>query len=215
MLRAILNGDAELIVIRPDWTRTMAGTCYAGRMYELWATTPRPVELRELGVVVGRPECGINEHTDGHAADGFTGDARPRTTTREGHREDHNWVAQATSIPLSHTIISRRDIMRGLIDHPFHFMLNVADGTWPQTGPVWPAQRYDGGSVTVCRQGFRFRLPHDWVIDPSHPSIIPGPRARRDAVRPRVHDTVTGTGPTFRMEPGAKNSCRVGRASAR
>ena len=194
------DADAELVIIQPDWTRTVSGTVYSGRMYELWATqSPETSSSGLWESSWGGRMCGINTRTDGHPKDRFTGDA----DQANGIAENHNWLAQATGIPLSHTLITRRDIKRGLIDHPVHFEAHGSDGTWPQTGPVWPAQRYDGASVTVLRQGMRFRLPPDHTINPSHPLLCR--LIERAAMDYGLVFSDTATGITFRMEPGAKD----------
>lgn len=197
----LIDTDLEMVFIQPGWERTLNGLTWRGRMYETWVT------LYDTGTSVwtcywGGRMVGILDDLTGHPYDWWWGpvdDGDPFGA--QGVGTDHNFGAQATGIPLSHTMITRRDLKRGVIDHPWHFMLHAADGTHPQAAAVWPAQRWDGSSVDVLPQGSRLRLPPGHVINPAHPQLTR--ILEQAAIDYGVVFTDTAEGVTLRMEPGA------------
>jgi hypothetical protein len=200
-LTAPPDADAEVTVIQPDWVRPGGGYGYTGRLYELWVTKD-PSQSGGLGWTAywGGRMVDVMARKNGHWSDWWWGDAGVDSWGANGVAEDHNWGAQATSIPLVGTIISLRDIQRGIIKHPIGLLMNGADGTHPQAGPVWPAQRWDGASVDVLRQGSRLRLPANWVVNTSHHIFT-----QMLEVAARDYGFVftdTSAGVAVRMEPG-------------
>lgn len=131
---------------------------------------------------------------------------------REGIATEENAMPTAVHIPLSHTSVTRRDLTRtnpttgaqGYIDHPIGFMLYSAPTAW-KTAPhyVWPAVSYDGASRYFMPQGTMFRLPPDWIVDPS---LTWQQQMLETAMRDYgivFNDTTGSTGITFRAEAGS------------
>lgn len=196
--------DAEMVLVQPDWQATINGNTYHGRMYELWVAVHPDISPSGLWEAYwGGRAAGVNDYGvwgSGHWFDWWWDDAAVDSFTLNDVASDHNWGAQATSIPLVNTIISRLDIIREVCKHPVHFMLPGVDLV-DQMTPVWPAQRWDGSSTTLCRQGMRFRLPYDYVINPAWPWFTQFlAQAAKDYGL--VFTDTAGAGVTFRGEPG-------------
>lgn len=179
------DSDAEIVIYSPEFNE----------YWEMWvAKSPAASGLGVWTCEWGGRLYNARSRTVGHWWDNLTG----TSTAAGGTYEDHNWGAQATSIPLSHTEITLRDLTRGVIDHPLHFMLAGAPQA-NQVGPVWPAQRYDGGSAIQIPQGTRLRLPSTWT-----PSGSPLKQMCEVCMRDySVVFTDTAAGLTLRAEPGA------------
>lgn len=177
--------DAELVIYAPEFNE----------YWELWAVkTPANSGLNQWTCEWGGRLTSARSRTVGHWWDALGG-----STNAGGTYEDHNWGAQATSIPLSHTLLRLDDLQAGVITHPLGFMLAGADVS-NQVGPVWPAQRYDGGSCQAIPQGARLRLPSTWT--PSGSSL-------KQMIEVCWRDyglvfTDTATGVILRAEPGAQ-----------
>jgi hypothetical protein len=179
------DSDAELSIYAPEFNE----------YWELWVTHPPATSgtggwTCEWGGRLKNPES----RTVGHWWDVLGG-----STAAGGNYEDHNWGAQATSIPLAGTMITLKDFQSGSMLHPLHFMLTGAPQA-NQTGPIWPAQRYDGGSCVQIQQGWRGRLPSTWV---------PTGSALKQMFEVCMRDygvvfTDTAAGLTLRAEPGSE-----------
>lgn len=186
--------DAQAVFIQPHGDN--------GRLYELYAA--RPPERSASGgweCGYGGRMCSLFTRPYGHWVDWQTGAAAIDPWGPDGVAEKRLWGGMATSIPYSHTLITRRDIRRGVIDHP----VGVVTGSAPvdeQAHWVWPAQRRDSGSWFDMPQGTRMRLLPDWEVDPAKPwlqRLIE--TAWRDYGTVQV-DTAQGSGMNMRMEPG-------------
>lgn len=202
-LKPSSDSDAELVLIQHGWTRTLAGVQRRGRLYELWAVKdPEHSVSGNWEASWGGRYVNTRNDKRGHWFDFWWSEAAaPNDWTVDGIAMDHNWGAQATSIPLSHTIITRRDIIRGVIDHPWHIMLTGAPSD-RQRGPVWPAQRWDGASWDIIPQGSRLRLPYDHVVNTNNHQLV---QMMETAARDYgiVH-TDTANGLVIRCEPGVR-----------
>jgi len=211
------DGDAELVIIQPDWVGTVAGNgggTVTGRMYELW------IAQHPSTTVSGEWECYW-----GGRMTGIMGDSAPQAwwdgykpINRYGHWIDyfvddyadpdtsysnHNWGAQATSIPLTGTLLTRLDVLRGVINHPIHYELPIVDQSVQGTY-TWPAMRWDGGSHQNCPHGTRMRFPAGYPINPAWPWLTKLiVTCIRDYGMVQTDTVGPTTGPTFRMEPGA------------
>lgn len=198
--------DAELVIIQPDWERTIGGVTYRGRMYEMWvAVHPSTSPSGEWECYWGGRAAGTDGWLSGHWFDWWWGDAAsPNGFEAEGIAWDHNMGAQATSIPIAGTILSRLDVVRGVIKHPLHYEMPLVPTQADQVGNVWPAQRWDGGSYKDCPHGTRMRLPAGYTIDPGWPWLTQLiATAVRDYGMVQTDTVGPTTGPTFRLEPGA------------
>jgi hypothetical protein len=132
---------------------------------------------------------------------------------QEGLVTQYNSMPTATHLPLSHSLITKRDLARtdpvtgvqGYIDHPIGFMLYAAPAAWA-TAPhsVWPAQGYDSSSRYFHPHGTMWRLPYDWVVDPA---LAWQEQMLQKAMRDYgiiFYDTTGATGLSFRAEAGSR-----------
>jgi hypothetical protein len=189
--------DAEMVFIQPEWTRTISPYTWRGRMYETWVTSK---DGGGWHCFWGGRFVDVLGNKSGHWYDWWWGETGPPNDwTANGVAMDHNWGAQATSLPLVNTLISRYDLMNGIIKHPVQFMLaGVADVN--KSAAVWPAQRWDGSSSIQLHQGARLRLPAGYTINPAWPWLT-----RLVATAARDYGLIftdTASGLVLRMEPG-------------
>lgn len=207
-LRPTADSDAELVIIQPK-SRSKNGLNFEWFMWDLWAVTYS--DTAGFAAQWGGRYPNVRNDLRGHWWDDWwTTTVRPEDfASPYGVSTEKAWGAQASKLPLSHSIITRRDVLRGVIDHPIGFSAHGADGyVDPATGLksewggiVWPAQMGDFSSTKLLLQGARFRLPASFVVDPGLPAFT---RMVLTAMRDYglVH-TDTATGITFRTEPGA------------
>jgi hypothetical protein len=217
------DSDATISIYMPDYTHP-AGPQYNGQLWELFgAASP------EMNAAAGKPAIwtyhwggrmrGVNVASNTGRGHWRNVAYDPSTTSPvwqvEGLGEAAGWGAKATSIPYMALIITRRDLVRGVIDHPIGFMLDPARAA-DYAGPVWPAQRNDGSSRRWLPQGSRLRLPAGYNTGSlSIQPLQPGQRRTQAEVKQMVEtakrdygivfiDTTLGGGMALRAEKGAR-----------
>jgi hypothetical protein len=129
----------------------------------------------------------------------------------DGVAEEYTMPVTASKIPFSHSLITMRDMARTdpetgrphYIDHPLLFMMAPAPSTMRGT-KVWPAQNYDVSSRSFMPHGTRLRLPANITMDPAWSDLKYAiVKAMRDYGIIFGDTAGSGSGVTFRVEPGA------------
>jgi hypothetical protein len=184
--------DGTLAVVMPGYVN--GGL--TGAIWELWGAFPPDASGRGQALLGGRM-LGTRQRLVGHGIDrGSSSD--PAQWTATGTGEQHGMMTTAAKVPLSHCVMRKAELARGIVRHPIGF--GYMQGT--ASPPVWPAQGWDSASRVVLPQGARFALPHGWVIDPAKPRI-----QRIIEATWRDHGLVavdTSSNVSLRAEPGSE-----------
>jgi hypothetical protein len=184
--------DGSLAVVMPGYVN--GGL--KGAIWELWGAFP-PDDTGRGKALLGGRMLGTKQRLVGHGIDrGSSSD--PAQWTATGTGEQRGMMTTAAKVPLSHCVMRKAELARGIIRHPlgFGYMTGTA------SPPVWPAMGWDSASRVVLPQGARFALPHSWVIDPAKPRIQ---RILEATARDRGFVAVdTSSNVSLRAEPGCE-----------
>lgn len=245
------DSDGTLEIYEPNWTWPGRAGSYPGRYTAFFGviSPSQNIDIGRVerwttkysGVIpAARTDLRCRSYNSPTASGDYASTAQPEfvappvatpiagyeTTTftgwgREGLRVELNAMPTAVHIPLSHTLVTKRDLSRtdpdmghqGYIDHPLGFMMFPAPTQW-KLAPrnVWPATSYDGASRYFNPQGTMWRLPPDWIIDPAlswQQKMLE--KCWRDYGLV-FNDTTGSTGITLRAEAGSTSLWSFGTA---
>lgn len=167
--------DGEVVIYMPDWRASnnpeSSGNPPNGALWELWKVkTPAMNSARTEPNALNQWSCAwagrmvnansrLSGHWRNHTFNGQGGLGNPGSPgSPYSLYEKSAWGCMATSLPLAGTTISKRDMVKGKIEHAVQFML-AGVPLANQVGFVWPAQRRDGASQVGLPQGARLRFP--------------------------------------------------------
>ena len=135
---------------------------------------------------------------------------------QDGVAESNQWGVSAAHIPMTHTVLTMRDIQNGVARHPWGFALfTMYPAALRNKGFVWPATGYDSASRPYLKHGHRFRFPAGST--PVYPAGMPTEwRFLFDICFYMIRDygamlvDTTGASFSFRAEPGVASMLPAG-----